>query len=174
MKGKHVGIAILAAAAVAGGAIFYLQEYYYYTRLGPDAVEIRLTNDATGAAEPLVIEAVSAIDAESSPIRFRACFTTAASQETLSATYRHLEGAKPLNGPRWFDCFDAGEIDRTLHDGSAIAYMGEENITYGIDRIVAIMEDGRGFAWQQVNECGERQYDGTPVRDDCPTPEDQD
>jgi hypothetical protein len=174
MKGKLVGIAILAAAAVTGGAVYYLQEYHYYTRLDPSDVEIRLTGDATGAAEPLAVEAVEAIDASSSPIRFRACFTTQTPPETLSVTYRQLSDAKPLNGPRWFNCFDAGEIDRALHDGTAIAYMGEENITYGIDRIVAIMEDGRGFAWQQVNECGERQYDGSPVRDDCPTPEDRD
>ena len=58
----------------------------------------------------------------------------------------------------------------TLDTGQALAFMGTENVTYGIDRIVAIHEDGRGFVWHQINECGEEVFDGNAPPEGCPTP----
>ena len=46
--------------------------------------------------------------------------------------------------------------------------MGEENIYWGIDRIVAIMDDGRAFAWNQINKCGAEVFDGQPAPAGCP------
>jgi len=72
--------------------------------------------------------------------------------------------------PRWFDCFDAGEIGRALEEGRAVAYLGASNDPYGVDRIVAVYPDGRAFAWTQLNRCGEVVFDGDPVPDGCPPP----
>jgi hypothetical protein len=31
-----------------------------------------------------------------------------------------------------------------------------------------ITEDGHGYAWHQLNHCGEAAYSGDPVPEDCP------
>ena len=44
----------------------------------------------------------------------------------------------------------------------------QKNVHYGVDRIVAITDDGRGFVWHELNDCGEKAYDGTVVGEECP------
>ncbi len=172
MNGKIAGGAIVGAAAVAGVAIYYLQVYGYYERveLRTDMPAVELTSLVSGQPEEIIADGFEAIDADSSPIRYRACFTTTMSQAMLSETYAPYEGAVPLTGPGWFDCYDAEEVGEALTDGRAIAYTGEENIEYGIDRVVAIMDDGRGFVWHQINPCGEEVFDGKPAPAGCPDP----
>ncbi|MDP5084144.1 MAG: DUF6446 family protein [Yoonia sp.] len=162
-------VAMLVMAAVLGGVLYYQQVYAYYEDVvaGPDA--IMLTSVSTGAAEPLLIQNFAGIDAISSPLRYRACFETPISQATLTETFVIVENAEPRVAPRWFDCFDAAQIGADL-GGDAIAFMGVENIQYGIDRIVAIYPDGRGYAWHQINQCGEVVFDGNPVPEGCPQP----
>ena len=86
----------------------------------------------------------------------------------MTETFLPHERAEPKVAPKWFDCFDADEIGAALRNGSALAFMGTENIEYGIDRIVAVMTDGRGFAWHQINRCGEIAFDGDPLPPSCP------
>ena len=74
------------------------------------------------------------------------------------------------NAPDWFDCFSSTEIGEALETGQALAFLGVENIEYGIDRVVAVLPDGRGFAWHQINRCGERVFDGDPPPEGCPLP----
>ena len=74
----------------------------------------------------------------------------------------------PRNAPGWFDCFDAPAIARDLADGNATAFIGVKNIHFGVDRIVAITQDGRGYAWHELNNCGHKAYDGTVVGEECP------
>jgi hypothetical protein len=167
MSGKLVGIVLMFVALVTAVSLYYLQVYHFYEepRTG-DAV--MLTNLATGAPEEIIADDVTSIDATSSPIRYRACFTTPMSQALLTEGYQLVDGATPLVAPDWFDCFNATEIGAALEQGSALAFMGQSNIDYGVDRIVAIMEDGRGFVWHQLNDCGRKQYDGTPTGPECP------
>ncbi|QCO57998.1 histidine kinase (plasmid) [Pseudorhodobacter turbinis] len=161
--------AIVISALLAGAAIYYLQVYGYYqvVEASSPAAEIRMTT-LDGVAEPLLIEGFEGIDADSSPIRFRACFRTPQSMAMLTETYRLYDGATPLVAPGWFDCFDAQAIGQALEEGHAIAYLGEENIQYGIDRVIAIMDDGRAYAWNQINHCGEVVFNGAPAPADCP------
>lgn len=151
MNGKIVGSVIVGVALIAGAALYYLQVYYFYDKLAPEAVSLRLTALATGAPEAIPVAAVQAIDADSSPIRFRACFTTPLSLATLSETYRLYEDPVPLTAPSWFGCFDAGAIEEGLKDGSALAFLGQADIKDGADRVIAIFRDGRAYAWQQLN-----------------------
>lgn len=162
-------VAMLVMAAVLGGVLYYQQVYAYYEDVvaGPDAVQ--LTSVSTGAPEPLLIQNFKGIDAISSPLRYRACFETAISLATLNETFVIVDNAEPRVAPRWFDCFDAARIGADL-SGEAIVFMGVENIQYGIDRIVAIYPDGRGYAWHQINVCGEVVFDGNPVPENCPQP----
>jgi hypothetical protein len=86
----------------------------------------------------------------------------------LTETYVAFERPEPRNAPGWFDCFDAGAIAAALQDGTARAYLGGKNVAYGVDRIVAITEDGRGYVWHDLNECGDKAYDGTVIGEACP------
>ncbi|MBE0454658.1 DUF6446 family protein [Roseovarius autotrophicus] len=168
--GKILSIAILVAAVIAGGGMYYLQVYHFYdaVRLASDGgeVEMKITL-AGGDVIDLPVRDFRAIDADSSPIRFRACFTAQLPQDVGLVPY---PGAEPLNAPSWFDCFDAKALGAALEGGRARAYLGEENIRYGIDRIIAIAQDGRGYAWHQINRCGEKVFDGQTAPADCPTP----
>ena len=171
MNGKVIGVAILASGVVAGAAMYYLQVYGFYTEVsGPDVENVQVTTLAGGAPEIILSENFKAIDADSSPIRYRACFTTPQSLPMMTETYALYDEAVPLNAPGWFDCFDADEIGAALEEGSALAFLGTFNVIYGIDRIVAVHDDGRGWVWHQINHCGEEVFDGNPPPEGCPPP----
>ncbi|MBC7739152.1 MAG: histidine kinase, partial [Candidatus Saccharibacteria bacterium] len=121
MNGKIVGGFIVLTALLAGGAIYYLQEYAFYTPVNfTPGDEIELTA-LTGQPEPIPVADLQGIDANSSPLRFRACFTTALDQSTLTEGFKVYDQATPLNGPGWFSCFDAARIGAALESGEAIA-----------------------------------------------------
>ena len=169
--GKILAVFLALAGLTAGVSMYYLQVYHFYEEVpatGPD--DVRLTATASDTPEPLPHDEFQAIDADSSPIRYRACFTTDARVAELRETYAPYPEAEPLNEPFWFDCFDAEAIGAALEDGRAQAFLGQRDIQYGIDRIVAITEDGRGYVWHQINHCGEVVFDGQPAPDDCPEP----
>lgn len=169
MSGKLVGLVILISAIFAGAALYYLQIYGFYEEATAEVAEVRLTPLGAEEAEPIRANEITAIDAESSPIRFRACFETPSSLAMLTETYEGYERAVPRNAPYWFDCFDAEAIASELEAGTALAFLGEKNVNFGVDRIVAITEDGRGFIWHELNDCGEKAYDGTIVGEECPS-----
>ena len=162
-------VLMLLTGAIAGGLLYYQQVYAYYDEVEftPDAVQ--MTSLTSGEPETLLIENFDAIDAISSPLRYRACFTTPISLATLTETYVIVDEAEPRVAPSWFDCFDAEQIGADIRS-DAVVFMGVENIQYGIDRVVAVYPDGRGFAWHQINACGEVVFDGEPAPEGCPTP----
>jgi hypothetical protein len=160
-------VVMLLIAAAGGGLLYYQQVYAYYEEVGFSADAVQLTSVSTGEAEPIVVDSFNAIDAISSPLRYRACFQTALSQATLTETYVIVDMPEPRVAPAWFDCFDATRIGADLQS-EAIAFLGVENIVYGIDRIVAIYPDGRGYAWHQINACGEVVFDGNRPPAGCP------
>lgn len=150
--GKVAVVAIVTVAAVFGAAIYYLQVYAYYTPVAfVPGNEIRLTPIAGAAPEAIVANDVTGIDADSSPLRFRACFTTPLSQGLLTETYKVYDKAEPLIAPGWFDCFDAVRIGKALERGEALAFLSEANIHPGVDRVVAVFPDGSAYAWNQLN-----------------------
>jgi len=169
--GKLLSITIVSMAFLAGILLYYLQVYHFYETLTPNGVDdVQLTRLEGDTPEAIIYDDFQAIDADSSPIRYRACFTTPLDHTALSETYAPYEGAVPLNAPRWFDCFDAAALGAALEAGTAWAFVGQRDIRYGIDRIVAITQDGRGYVWHQINRCGEIVFAGDPVPDDCAPP----
>lgn len=88
----------------------------------------------------------------------------------MTESYVVTDKAVPLVAPGWFGCFDAERLGEDLESGAAIAFLGQENIEYGIDRMVAMYPDGRGFAWNQLNRCGEVVFKGHPTPQGCPEP----
>jgi len=169
MAGKLLVAVLVLCAALAGGAMYYLQVYHFYEEVQAQGHgDVMLTNLVTGVPEPILADDFTAIDASSSPIRYRACFTTPMSIALLTETFEPYENASPRTAPGWFECFDAEALAEQIADGRALVFLGERNMEFGIDRVVAITEDGRGYVWQEVNDCGDRAYDGTPLGDDCP------
>ncbi|MCR9086132.1 MAG: DUF6446 family protein [Rhodobacteraceae bacterium] len=148
MNGKLVGGSILGAALIAGAGLYYLQVYHFYDPVNPGALEIAAMG-SDGAPVELDIADVTAIDASSSPIRFRACFSlgTLPDIDALTPYVR----AEPLTAPYWFDCFDAAAIAGALDAGDASALLGQAEIAHGVDRVLAILPDGTGYAWHQFN-----------------------
>jgi hypothetical protein len=169
MSGKIVGIVLMLSGLIAGAALYYFQVYGFYDEISvPDGEGVQLVSLVTELPEPIIYDSFQAIDAGSSPIRYRACFTTTSSHAMLTETYVGLDGVEPRNAPSWFDCFDAESIAAELAAGTTLAFLGQKNIHFGVDRIVAISDDGRGYAWHELNECGTKAYDGTVVGEECP------
>ncbi|WP_395542761.1 DUF6446 family protein [Neotabrizicola sp. sgz301269] len=153
MNGKLVAGFIVLTGVLAGAAVWYLQEYAFYQQVAfTPGEEIRLTPVTGGPPEAIVADDVQGIDADSSPLRFRACFTTPLTQATLSETYEIYDNPTPTNGPGWFDCYDAAAVGAALEKGEAIAFLSEHDIHPGVDRVVAVMGDGRAYAWHQLND----------------------
>lgn len=148
MNGKIVGGGIVAFAVLAGVSLYYLQVYHFYERLDPSQVQLVVTA-SDGDEAPLSVQNLLAIDATSSPIRFRACAEL--SEPPNQEAFAPYEGAEPLTAPGWFDCFDATEIGEALTAGRAQAYLSQADVAIGVDRVLAIFDDGRVLAWHQLN-----------------------
>lgn len=165
-NGKLVALAIVIAAALAGVGIWYTQSYAYHIPAPTqDTVTFTLRN---GENRALPVIDFQAIRSESSPLGFRACFTLTQLPRGFAETYDRPAEDAPTIAPGWFDCYDAQKLGADLRTRDAIALLGTKNIAYGVDRIVALYPDGRGFAWHQLNNCGRKAYDGTVVGESCP------
>ena len=169
MTGKLLAGFIVVVGIGAGILMYYLQVYAYYDEIPSDAAVVELTM-LDNTREQIVVRDFEGIDSTSSPLRYRACFEPVNSLAMLTETFPIYEKAVPLNAPDWFDCFNAQEIGAALENGTAIAFLGVFNFEYGFDRVVAVTEDGRGFAWQQLNDCGEAYFNSDPLPNHCPLP----
>ena len=147
--------------------------YYVELEIGRGALNEGLVTpaveDTDGSVTELEVKEFRGIASDSSPIRFRACFEVA-DPEAVRAAAAPAEDPVPLTAPGWFDCFDARVLGEDIASGAAEALLGGRNVLYGIDRIVALYPDGRAYAWDQINRCGARHFDGDPVPDGCPPP----
>ena len=159
MMGKFLAVLIVSAAVLGAAAMYYFQVYAYYKPVQisdspamPGATRIQLTSLTSTVPEPILVADFQGIDATSSPLRFRGCFTTPMSIAMLTETYVTYGDAVPLTAPHWFGCFDAKAIGADLADGQAFAFLSERDIVDGIDRVVAVYGDGRAYAWHQLNE----------------------
>jgi hypothetical protein len=167
--GRFLAALIMVCAIGAGFGIYYLQVYAFYDEVAQTGEDVVLTR-LDGMQEVIDFDGFEAIDANSSPIRYRACFRTNLPLAEAETMYQSYDDAIPLEAPGWFGCYSADEIGSALETGEAKAFLSVENIVYGVDRIAAIFPDGRGFVWHQINPCGEVVFDGRPAPDGCPTP----
>ena len=162
-------LGIVVTALVAGALMYYLQVYAYYTEVAAEQVGgVQLVGLSSGVAEPILFENYKGIDSDSSPIRYRACFDVPQSLAMLTETYVMYPQAEPLVAPGWFDCFDATALGAALESGQALAFLSVPNVHYGIDRVVAVMPNGRGYSWHQINACGAVVFNGEPAPEGCP------
>jgi len=80
-------------AFAAGIALYYLQVYAYYDEVEVDKVQ--LTSLISGEAEEILFENFKAIDSNSSPVRYRACYETPSSLAMLTETFVIYDEAEP-------------------------------------------------------------------------------
>lgn len=151
MSGRWISLFLIGFASIFGVALWYFQTRAYYGKLPPEAVHLQLRR-ADGEALPLPVLELRAIDAGTSPLKFRACFMIAMEQYEIPMDVLNYEHPVPLVAPGWFSCFDAGAIARDLAAGGAAAFLDTRGIAPGADRVLAIYPDGRGFAWHQLGE----------------------
>ncbi|WP_406649107.1 DUF6446 family protein [Aliisedimentitalea scapharcae] len=169
MTGKILTIVLILTAVIGGAAMYYLQVYAFYNEVTPTpGQDVILVPVDGGAPQAIPYSGFQAIDADSSPIRYRACFQTDLTIEAARATFIEMPDQSPRTAPGWFDCFDAEALGGELEAGTATTFLSHKNIEYGVDRIVALTSDGRGYAWHELNNCGEKAYDGTVVGEECP------
>lgn len=170
MKGKVAVLLILGAALLMGAGLYYAQTRGYYSAIeGP--VTLTLETDTGLIAIPA--KDVQAIASTSSPLGFRACFAHDLDLAAATADLAPLPApdAAPTIAPPWFDCYDAPAVGALIDAGTARSFIAYKNVAFGVDRLVALTDDGRGYAWNQLNECGAKAYDGTAVGEACPARE---
>ncbi len=147
--GRLTVIAIVVITILFGIGVWYASTRAYYEQL--DSAEIGLQRP-DGSVLFLEVAGFEGIDAETSPLRFRACFAVeAAVLPVITPEAMAYEDPTPLTAPNWFDCFDAAAIGADLEAGEAQAWLGLRNIERGVDRVVALYPDGRAYAWHQLN-----------------------
>lgn len=167
--GKFLAGSIIMCALIAGSLLYYLQVHVYYQEITTsEDLGVSVTTLVDNTPEPIIADEFQGIVSETSPLGYRACFTTPQSQALMTETYVTYEGAEPLVAPDWFGCFNASEVGEAIEANTAIAFLGEKDVIWGFDRIVAVMDDGRGFVWHQINDCGREVFDGKPMPEDCP------
>lgn len=142
----------MVVALVAGAALYYMQVYAFYDEIEAGNAVVELTSIVSGEPEEIIADGFEGIDSNSSPIRYRGCFTTPMSQALLSETYVSYDKAVPLIGPGWFSCFDAKTIGADLEQGIALPFLSKADVSNGVDRVVAVYPDGRAFIWHQLND----------------------
>lgn len=164
--GKIVVVLLALSAAAAGAGIWYTQQRAFFED-APSLDQITLTTLQL-EEQSLPVSNHRAIVSVSSPLGYRACFTLDEAPLGFTEIYERPPSASPTVAPGWFDCFDAQQLGEDLQDRRAIALLGQKNIAYGVDRLIALFPDGSGFAWHQLNNCGQKAYDGTVVGEECP------
>lgn len=166
---------IVGSGVLAGFGMWYLMSYAGWAELDALEVgEIQLQAVDTGELTPILSENVKGLDTVEDGVRlsgdisFRACFTTPTPLIELMQDYAAMPDPVPLTSPSWFDCYNAQEVGAALEEGEAVAFIGPQNITYGVDRVVAVFPDGRGYVWHQLNACGEAVFAGEDAPEGCP------
>ena len=147
-SGRWLVLAILLVTAAFAGAQWWFQTRAYYTPI--EAADMVATT-LTGEVIPLAPRDFQGIDAETSPLRFRACFTLDPEGLADAGRGAAYDDAVPLNAPGWFECFDAAAIGQALEAGEARAVLAEREILDGVDRVLALFPDGRVYGWHQLN-----------------------
>jgi hypothetical protein len=147
-SGRWIVVAILGITALFAAGMWYAQTRAYYQTV--NSADLVITTPG-GDVLPLPHADFRGVDAETSPLRFRACFTLdEEGMARIAEAATHMDPV-PLVAPAWFDCYDAAELTAAIERSEARAVLSLHEIARGVDRIIAVYPDGRAYAWQQLN-----------------------
>ncbi|WP_102222699.1 DUF6446 family protein [Acidimangrovimonas sediminis] len=178
-NGTLVVLGLMVFCAVAGTGLYYTLQYA--ARVGIDkatpAAKVFLTSAATGKPQEVTVRDFDGITSKATPVGYKACFRLDTAMPMLTQNFRTYADPKPTTAPRHFTCFNPARIDAALKAHTAIAFLGQPatpaDAAYGVDRVVAVTNDGQAYAWSQLNRCGVAAYNARPVPEGCPpVPED--
>jgi len=136
--GRYVVIGLIMTVMIVGFGLWWAQNRAFYTEYTAESVQI--------AGNTYNVTRFRGIDADSSPLKLRACFLI---EGTILAPV--VEKPVPLVAPGWFKCFKAEYIEQELAEGTAIAYLAEYDPPPGFDTVVAVSPGGRAYMWRQPN-----------------------
>ncbi|MDA9789761.1 DUF6446 family protein [Amylibacter sp.] len=117
--------------------------------IGPVDVTIALTPVNGGVPEEILLDGLSATSDNAIPESLWACFETPLSMGLLTESYEVTEDVMPTNPVSSLPCFDAENVVAAITDGEAVAFVGERDVWPGVDRVVAVYQNGRAVAWNQ-------------------------
>ncbi|PCH93309.1 MAG: hypothetical protein COB84_09650 [Rhodobacteraceae bacterium] len=160
MNGKIIITAMLTFAVVAGIGLWYSIERAYYTRVSG-------VTHVIAYGDSFAVSNYTGIDADTSPLKMRACFDV---DWDYIPTTQYKDEATPLRAPRFFKCFDAGQMTQDLARDKATAILANENTPYGFNTYIAQYPDGKAYMWRQINACGEAKFSGDDLPEGCPAP----
>ncbi len=142
-SGKLLAGGIVAFGAIFGVGMWYSQVYAYYE-------VVTGTAEVTVGGEPFAVRDYSGIQARTSPLKMRGCFTFEDPKAAITAG-KLSDDAIPLKPPYWFDCFDTEQILADIESGTATPIMAGIDEGDGADLYMAIYPDGRAYRWRQPN-----------------------
>ena len=143
MPGRILVIVGALGLVLFTAALWYFQNHAFYEELPLQPLVMN------GREYP--VESWQGIDAATSPLKRRVCLTVASATagQIRDDLPKRAEG-EPLVAPYWFECFDAKTLARDLAAGEAGLYMIGASGFDGIDEVLALYPDGRGFIWRQL------------------------
>ena len=122
--------------------VYYFQVFTYYNKVdGVDNIIV--------SGKKINVTDYIGLDSNVSGLKLRGCFKVDLKEFEKLKTF---EKPTPLSAPFWFRCFDYENIQKSLSNNTARAFIAKENELDGMDRVVAIFPDGRGYQWRQLNE----------------------
>ena len=111
--------------------------------------EIKLTSIIDGVLDKVLLEGLPRASFTSDGKNYTACFSTSSSLPYLTETYRLVDQVEPSLPIGNLPCFNTTNIKDDIDQGQAVAFLGQENIIEGFDRIIVIYDNGDGLAWHQ-------------------------
>ncbi|PIE16301.1 MAG: histidine kinase [Rhodobacterales bacterium] len=137
-------------------AVIFLGVFVFFTLtpepvvLPPAPETLELTSIITGQPEAILADNLQ-LDEDSQSGSY-GCFQTDMSLPMLTETYQLYEAANPATPTDPMACYDSAEIVADLNADKALAFLSRAGIGDGLDRVIVIYGDGRGFVWTQPNE----------------------
>ena len=162
MKGSVLISILLIITGAMGIGLWYTIEKAYY-------VNIIDVNEINVAGTLRDVKDYNGIDAETSPLKLRACFNVDW-EYNLNSDYKNI--ATPLIAPKAFNCFDAKKIGADIQAENASVILADVNVPFGFDKYIVQYPNGKSYMWRQINECGKAHFAGDPLPLGCPVPKD--
>jgi hypothetical protein len=147
-SGRWLVLGIIGVTAVFAAAQWWFQTRAYYAPI--ESADLFVTT-LTGEVLTLTPETFEGIDADTSPLRFRVCFTL--DEAGLAAAGQGAPSRSPRPSPR-----RAGSTASTpppsarrWRPARPRPSSRERNARAGVDRVFAVFPDGRVYGWHQLN-----------------------